>query len=59
MTLIVYYIVHFIGWRSETYLEDGKRFEYESVAEARQKIKELENKYSPKLFAWKREEINY
>ena len=59
MTITKYCIVHFTpAWQGEIYLEDGKRLEYDTPEEARSKIKELEKEYFPKLFAWRKEQIN-
>jgi len=64
MKITKYYIVHFAPcwYKTEPYLIDGQRLEYDSPDEARAKIKELEDNHkertgNTKLWAWKKEEI--
>ena len=51
-----YYITHIERGKSNVYLENDKRLEFDTWEKARKKVEELEMKNISGFFAWKKDE---
>ena len=58
MKITKYYIIHIQYNISSVHLEDGKRIEFDTWKEAREKVINLETRNLTGLFGWKKEEID-
>jgi hypothetical protein len=58
MKEIKYYIVKVFHHSFEYFKEEGKILEFDTEEAVREALKEIQNRHSNLLLAWKKEEIN-